>query len=158
MHTSPIGEKEAQQARRRAEAVFNRQLSIVLFFLVGIITAGGGLYWLFQQSQATVTSGTVLYLAKARDSKGREQEHAVVQFLTGDGQVVTFRSPVPSSLRSAGSTVRVRYQPANPWGASIDGFWESWAMQLVLCGVGGLLLFACGTALWNEILKPRLKH
>lgn len=145
----------AQQARRRAEALFNRRATMAFLFLIGLILDAGGLYGLFRQMQASVTTGTVLYLVKTRDSKGREQEYPFVQFLTADGQVITFRSPVPASLRQVGSSVGVRYDPANPWGASINSFWESWAMQLVLCLVGGLTTWAVGRALLQEFRKPK---
>lgn len=139
-----------------------------LFTLAGAILASVGL--LFATIAAIVlvatsgflsdaerTDGTVVDLesriSTSRDSDGyrRERElwYPTVEFITPDGQTVTFASSSGSSPPSheVGDQVEVAYDPGDPSDARIASFVSLYLLPTIFGGLGVLLLGVGATLL-----------
>jgi hypothetical protein len=81
----------------------------------------------------------------------------VVEFTTGQGATVQFRSAVRSTSFALGQHVPVAYDPADPAGAAIDGFIGRWFLPGLFAMIAGVFL-VIGIVLFllGRMLRPRL--
>jgi hypothetical protein len=83
------------------------------------------------------TTGTVIDLSRQTDSDGTVTFNPIVRFTTADGRTVQFvSSSSSSSPPDLGDTVDVLYDPDDPRGAQLSGFFDLWLFPLVFGGVG----------------------
>jgi hypothetical protein len=98
--------------------------------------------------RSTEVDGEVIRLERSRTGG---QTSTVVyapvfSFTAADGRAYTVTSKVSSSAPgfSVGDSVRVRYDPANPEGARIHTFFQTWGAALISGAVGaGFVAFGC---------------
>jgi hypothetical protein len=120
-----------------------------LFLIAGLGLIGGGVYtawktWRFLK-RSVVIEGLVMRM------EGYRTRAPVVQFRTGEGEIITFTHPVaskPPAYRT-GQVVSVRYQPSRPHEAQINSFWSLWLASLVLLFFGLLTTVVVGFILMN---------
>jgi len=101
-------------------------------------------------ARAERATGTVTDLEHRRDSDGGGAYYPVIRFVTATGDKVTFRSSVGSRPPShdVGEAVAVLYDPADPHGARMAGFFTLYVgsfitsiLALIFGGIGGIWLF-----------------
>ncbi|MGL4964538.1 MAG: DUF3592 domain-containing protein [Inquilinus sp.] len=122
-------------------------LVFVCLGLTGLIGAGvlGGLELI--SSRQARANGVIVDFAVG----------PVVEYTTGQGATVQFRSGVRSTSFALGQRVPVAYDPADPADAAIDGFLGRWFLPGLFGMLFGIFL-AVGIvlALLGRMLRPRL--
>lgn len=107
--------------------------AVVLFFSVRFATA----------SETAV--GTVVEVSAQQDCERRNNRREcrdvyrpTVTYTTAAGEEITFTSNSANSNWNfpIGSTVNVRYDPANPQGARMDGWFSLWGAPTIVGGLG----------------------
>lgn len=106
-------------------------------------------------------TGTVVDLSSRTNSEGDVLFYPVVRFTTAQGRTVQFVSSSGSSpaSKSVGDRVEVLYDPDDPPGAKLSGFFDLWLFPLA-CGVLGIMastfaLFSPGFGLLSgRFAKP----
>jgi hypothetical protein len=102
-------------------------------------------------ARAELAHGTVVALAKARSGAGSSSGvayHPVVEFQTGGGQLVRFRSSISSNpaSHSEGEAVTVYYDRQRPQDARINSFFALWGGATITGGLGSVF-FAIGAVM-----------
>jgi hypothetical protein len=88
----------------------------------------------FVRSSSTAT-GTVVRL----NAGGK---HPQIEFTANNGQRVTFSGSSFLHFTEIGEQVDVRYNPARPGQAFIDGIWSIWGWSVIASAVGFILALA----------------
>jgi hypothetical protein len=99
--------------------------------------------------------GTVVGVQERWDSEDGTWYHPIVQFATGDGRPVRFRSS--SGFRDVplrGEAVRVVYDPANAKDAALG---SDWIFSLVLGVFGALSTLLGGFLLLGALVSNKLR-
>lgn len=85
--------------------------------------------------------------------------YPVIQFRTTTNEVINFNSPVgslPPSYR-VGEEVTVFYDPANPYSATLNGFWSKWTVSIILSFLGVIFSFLGSIFLGGAVIAMRRK-
>jgi hypothetical protein len=118
------------------------KLFVAIFSGVGLVMLSVSGFLFYQETHfladAQVGQGTVIDLQRSESSKGGATYYPVVSYTTRDGKVVTFSSGVSTNPPSyeVGESVEVYYDPQNPNGAEIKGFFSQWFVVLIFGGLG----------------------
>ena len=122
-------------------------LVFVCLGLAGLIAAGV-LAWLeMNGSRQATANGVIVDFAVG----------PVVEYTTGQGAIVQFRSAVRSTTFARGQRVPVAYDPADPSDAAIDGFIGRWFLPGLFAMIAGVfLVIGLVLALLGRMLRPRL--
>jgi hypothetical protein len=121
-----------------------------LFLTIGLAVLISGIVSVVKQKRKSArgvpTTGTVVNLIKKVFNPGSAGVYCpVVQFTTGNGQLIEFESAfgtMPASHR-VGQTLAVRYDPANPQAAEVDSATANWFVPGCTMAMG-LLFFSMG--------------
>lgn len=131
----------ATAPRRRRRSPDRTLLQLGAFFLiVGLGGTGGAGYWASSVhdfvKRATVTSGTVVELQRARGYRASVY-HPVVRFQLPSGQPATFREATGSNPPpyEVGERVEVRYDPTRPADARAGSVRNLWAFPVLAGGM-----------------------
>jgi len=109
---------------------------------------------------STGAKGVVVDLSLSRSSSSSTPGsvyYPIVRFKTAKGEEVEFRGDVgsnPPSYRK-GEEVQVRYDPKDPYHASIDSFFALWFFPLLLSGMGVIFGILGGIFLLIPVFSNR---
>ena len=122
-------------------------LVFVCLGLAGLVGAGV-LAWLeMNGSRQATANGVIVDFAVG----------PVVEYTTGQGAIVQFRSAVRSTTFARGQRVPVAYDPADPSDAAIDGFIGRWFLPGLFAMIAGVfLVIGLVLTLLGRVLRPRL--
>ncbi len=103
------------------------------------------------QSYGVRTSGLVTGLTPSGSSGGATTYHPLVCYQDRNGRTVVFRDSTGTNppLYHVGDTVSVLYPPDEPGRAMIDRGALNWLPEVILYGIGAVLL-AAGLAAWRS--------
>jgi hypothetical protein len=114
--------------------------SLPLLGSLALIVVAGWLYFARQDfiSRAESTEGRVVQVRLSRRGDDRSYRTSFAfRDAAGTEHRVLSSTFSPFRMHSAGQTVRVLYDPADPSNARIESFWELWAPPIGV-GVAGL--------------------
>jgi hypothetical protein len=149
--------------RSAAEQAYYSVTMRALWLLPRIFAAVGAAllaltFWLYSREQAFVAGashavGTVVQLSVDRNDNGSTVYYPIVAFTTARGDSVTVRSKVGSNPPSwrVGDAVDVLYDPADPQGARLAGFFHLHIGSFVF-GILGLVFGAIG-GIWLYLVR-----
>ncbi|MBC8144587.1 MAG: DUF3592 domain-containing protein [bacterium] len=109
---------------------------------------------------ATRADGVVIGLAQSQSHSSKSSSYfPVIQYQTSSGETTTFQSNSGSSPPAfeVGERVTVLYDPAQPADASIDSFWQLYALPAIF-GIIGLVFFAVGGGMFIAHMLNRRKR
>ncbi|MBK1873621.1 DUF3592 domain-containing protein [Marinobacter sp. 1-3A] len=108
--------------------------------------------------RSETAQGTVVELIRSRSSDSTSY-FPVVQFRAAGGRDIEFQSNSGSNPPSytRGEQVTVFYEPANPEGAMIDGFFSLWGAPLIIGGMGAVFGLIGGGMIAFGVMKGRSK-
>jgi hypothetical protein len=115
-----------------------------VLYVVGAGCLAGGVVTAVQAarfvSRAEHGVGTVVGMSEKRDEEGSVTTAPIVRFTTADGRRIKFVSSTWSSppSNSPGDRVEVLYEPGDPAGARLNGFFDLWLLPLVLVPMAAL--------------------
>lgn len=114
----------------------------VLLLIAGAVV----LFFSIRFANASETAvGTVIEVSASQDCDRRNNRREcddvyrpTITYTTASGEEITFTSNAASSDWNfpIGTEVNVRYDPANPQGARMDGWFSSWGAPTIVGGVG----------------------
>ncbi len=105
-------------------------------------------------TRSATAEGTVEELLEHRVN-GRTIEDPFVSFVTADGRRVQFLAVARDPTPTRGARVRVRYDPAKPFEARIDGVLELWGLPLGFGGTGAFFGSIGGGILLGSMIRRR---
>lgn len=121
-------------------------LVFVCLGLLGLIAAGVPGWLEMNGSRQARANGVIVDFAVG----------PVVEYTTGQGAVVRFRSAVRSTTFALGQSVPVAYDPADPADAAIDGFIGRWFLPGLFAMIFGVfLVIGLILSVVGRILRPR---
>jgi hypothetical protein len=131
-----------------------------VFSLIGLGMLVGAFFWYKSTNEfladAITAEGTVIELRLSRSSDSTTYA-PVVNFITQDGETITFVSSVSSNPPSyrVGEKADIFYLPADPYDAKLDGFFSLWGGATIVGGMGGLFFLIGSAIAILPVLKGR---
>jgi hypothetical protein len=111
------------------------------------------------RERAQSTEGVVVELVSRRGSKGGVTYSPVYEFKDRNGGQHRVQSSTSSNPASydVGERVTVRYDPARPGDARIDGFMDNWFLPLIFGGIGSIFAVIGGAIGMHGVRKRRTR-
>lgn len=109
---------------------------------------------------AVRTTGVVTHTVKRDDVKGSSYSPAI-RFQDQQGKVFEFVSSVlvKSSDYKKGEEIEILYDPSNPKGAVIEGFFSVWGLTMMFGYIGIMSLgFGLGSIIWFKKKEKKKKR
>jgi len=108
--------------------------------------------------RSETAQGTVVELIRSRSSDSISY-YPVVQFTARNGRAIEFQSSTGSNPPpyNWGEQVTVFYEPANPEGAMINGFFSLWGAALIIGVLGSVFGLVGGGMMAYGMMKGRSK-
>ncbi len=129
---------------------------------LGLLVGGGYLVYRTQVFLSTAASapGVVTGLVRSQDSDGGSTYRPEVRFVASTGDTVDFVGSVGSSppAYDRGEAVTVRYDPANPHDARLEGFFDLWFAPGLLGLLGTIFTAVGGGILGFQVRAARRRE
>ena len=111
------------------------------------------------RGRAQSAEGVVVELVARSGSKGGVTYAPVYEFTDRNGESHRVQSSSSSNPASydVGERVTVRYEPAEPGDARIDGFMDNWFLPTIFGGIGSIFALIGGAIGMHELRKRRVR-
>ena len=126
------------------------------FGIIGLILLVANIFVYFNTrafiNSSVTTTGTVVDVSAEWDEDHDRVYYPIIEFETAAGERASFKSNVSGGPDEIGSTVPVRYDPADPESAGVNTFLALW-FAVIFLAIIGVVFTALGFGAWFYLLR-----